>query len=106
MIRVMKSEEPTRFIVTVDGDLSGDHIAVVEFCCQEAESSGKPVELVLRDVTIVDHVGRSLLGRLAAKGVRLIADGVYTSYLVESLASAGSGRSEPSLAKRFQRGRR
>ena len=106
MIRVIKSEEPTRSIVTVDGDLSGDHIAVVEHCCQEAESNGKPVELVLRDVTTVDQVGRSLLSRLAAKGIRLIAGGVYTSYLVESLTANGPVRPASSPQNRVQRGRR
>ena len=106
MIRVIKSEEPTRSIVTVDGHLSGDHIAVVEHCCHQAESNGKAVELVLRDVTIVDQVGCSLLSRLAARGVRLIAGGVYTSYLVESLHANGSARSDSSPPKRAQRGRR
>jgi hypothetical protein len=87
MIRVTKTEEQSHTIVTIDGQLSNGSIAVVEACCNQAKSNGKPVELFLRDVTTVDQSGQILLSRLAAKGVRLVARGVYTSYLVQSLTS-------------------
>jgi len=101
MIRVTKNEEQSRSIVTVDGDLSGEHIAVVETCCNQARSGGKPVWLFLRDCTTVDQVGRMLLGRLAAKGVRLLASGVYTSYLVQALNRVETApRNSPVRAER------
>jgi hypothetical protein len=87
MIRVTKTEQQARTIVTIDGQLSGDSIAVVEACCNQAESNGKLIELFLRDITTVDQAGQMLLSRLAAKGVRMVARGVYTSYLVQSLTS-------------------
>jgi ABC-type transporter Mla MlaB component len=91
MIRVTKIEQRSSTTLTVDGQLSSDAIGIVENCCSQAESGGKPVKLYLRDVTYVDQAGRSLLTRLAAKGVRLAANGVYTSYLVNALARfAGS----------------
>ena len=67
MIRVTKTEEQSRTIITIDGQLSGDSVAVVEACCKQAQPNGKPVELFLRDVTTVDQTGQILLGRLAAK---------------------------------------
>jgi len=88
MIRVTKTEEQSGTIVTVDGQLSSDSIAVVETCCNQAKSNGKPVQLFLRDVATVDRAGQVLLSRLASKGIRLVAKGVYTSYLVQSLTSA------------------
>jgi hypothetical protein len=87
MIHVKKTETRSRTVVTVDGQLAGDSIAVVETCCKEAESDGKPIQLFLRDVTTVDHTGRMLLTRLAAKNIRLVASGVYTSYLVQALTA-------------------
>jgi hypothetical protein len=87
MIRVTKAEELSRTVVTVDGQLSGDTIAIVETCCNQAKSNGMPVELFLRDVTIVDPAGRTLLSRLATQGVRLAGTGVYTSYLVQSVTA-------------------
>lgn len=91
MFRVSKAEERSRTIITLDGQLSGDYIEVVETCCDQAISTGKPVHLLLRDVSTVDQAGRALLGRLAAKGVCLLANGVYTSYLVQALTPTKDG---------------
>ena len=89
MFRVSKAEERLSTIVTIDGELSGDRIEVVETSCDQALSTGKPVHLFLRDVSTVDQAGRALLCRLAAKGVHLLASGVYTSYLVRALNPSG-----------------
>jgi ABC-type transporter Mla MlaB component len=93
MFRVTKAEEESATVLTVDGQLSGDSVAVVETCCEQAMTSGKPVDLFLRDVSTVDPAGYALLSRLAARGVRLHARGVYTSYLVRMLKQ-GSGEPE------------
>jgi hypothetical protein len=90
MFRASKAEEGSRTVITIDGQLSGDSIEVVGNCCDEAVSTGKRVQLFLRDVSAVDQAGRDLLCRLAAKGVRVIASGVYTSYLVRALLPAGA----------------
>jgi hypothetical protein len=91
MFRVSRTEEGSRTVVTIDGQLSGDSIALLETCCNQAILTGKRVQLFLRDVSTVDQGGRALLHRLAAKGVRLLASGVYTSYLVRTLNPAGTG---------------
>jgi hypothetical protein len=88
MIRVTTTEDRSRTIITIDGELSSESVAIVETCCGQAEANGKPVKLFLRDVATVDKAGQTLLGRLAAKGVHLAARGVYTTYLIQSLASA------------------
>lgn len=87
MIRVTKLEKRSRTIVTIDGQLSNDSIAIVETCCSEALSNGKPVDLYLRNISVVEPAGRSLLMRLADEGVHLVAEGVYLSFLIEELAS-------------------
>jgi ABC-type transporter Mla MlaB component len=85
MFRVTKAEQGSHTTITIDGELSGDHIELVTVCCQQAISAGKPVDLFLRDVSAVDPAGHALLRRLVAKGVRLIGSGVYTAYLVRAL---------------------
>ncbi len=95
MIRVTRTEEQSRTVITVDGELSGDSVAVVDTCCKQATPRGQPVHLHLRDVTTVDRAGQTLLRGLTAKGVTLLADGVYTSYLVQALCSdKAAARSE------------
>lgn len=108
MIRVTKTEERLQSIITIDGDLSGEHVAVVETSCSQAESGGKPVQLHLRDVTTVDQAGRLLLGRLAERGVRLTGSGVYTSYLVQAVTPAKErdGPPTPSPKRRADSGKR
>ena len=84
MFRITTVEEQSHTLITIDGQLSGDSVEVVETCCAQARSNGKPVHLFLHDVSTVDEAGLSLLRRLAAKGVLLFANGVYTSYLVRN----------------------
>src|SRR4030081_286436 len=82
MIRVTKSEERERTIITLEGQLSADYIEAVEICCSQALSRRKPVDVFLHNVLTIDESGRALLTRLAAKGIRLLASGIYTSYIV------------------------
>ena len=86
MIRVTQTDKESCTVVTVDGHLSGDGVPAVENCCSQAQSGGKPVHLFLRDVATVDSAGKLLLHRLAARGVQLLASGVYTSYLVQAVS--------------------
>jgi hypothetical protein len=73
----------------VDGELSGDCLEPVETSCIQAISEGKPVHLYLRSVSAIDERGRALLRDLAAKGVGLRASGLYNSYIVGEIHSAG-----------------
>ncbi len=103
MIRVTKTEEQSLTTVTIDGQLATDSIAIVETCCNQAKSNGNPVQLFLRDISAVDQAGEMLLRRLAGKGIRLAARGVYTSYLVQSLTSASNEKDRPALPRNGER---
>ena len=100
MIRITKTEEPAGTTITIDGQLSVETIALIETCCTQAKTNGQPVQLFLRDVTTVDQAGQMLLTRLAAKGIRVVARGVYTSYLVQSLTSGNGVPARPPVADR------
>ena len=106
MIRVTKSEERERTIITLEGQLSADYIEAVEICCNQAVSKGKPVDVFLHDVLTIDESGRALLARLAAQGIRLLATGIYTSYTARSLMPVGiRGPVSPSAAAGARRAR-
>ncbi len=85
MIRIMTADEPALTMLTVDGQLAGDNIQAVETSCDQARSTGKPIWLFLRDVSVIGDDGQALLRRLATKGVHLKASGIYTSYIVQSI---------------------
>ncbi len=86
MIRILTADERNGTTITVDGQLVNDSIAAVEMCSDQAMSQGRPVHLFLRDVSHIDEHGRSLLSRLAGKGVQLRASGVYSSYIVAEIS--------------------
>ena len=87
MIRVTKTEQRSRTVVTIDGQLLDDSITVVETCCSQAEANRTPIYLFLRDVTTLDQAGTIPLRRLAGKGVHLLASGLYTSHIVQTLGA-------------------
>lgn len=92
MVRIMTADELTSTTLTVDGTLSGEGIAPVQTSCIQALAKGKPVRLYLRDVSAIDERGRTMLRHLAAEGVDLTANGVYSSYIVDEIQSAGLGK--------------
>jgi hypothetical protein len=83
VIRIMTSDESALTTITVDGRLSDDCIETLEMCCNRAACKGKPVRLLLRDVSAIGHDGLALLRHLASKDVDVKASGIYNSYLVE-----------------------
>jgi hypothetical protein len=85
MIRILTADEPNAITITVDGQLVDDTVDAVEACSHQAMGQGRPVHLFLRDVSHIDEHGRSLLSRLAGKGVQLTASGVYSSYIVAEI---------------------
>lgn len=89
MIRIMMADEPESITITIDGKLFDEGVEPVETSCIQALSEGKPVRLFLRDVSAIDERGRSMLRRLAAKGINLSAKGIYSAYLVREIQTAG-----------------
>ena len=89
MLRIMTVDELTSTAITVDGTLSGEGIEPVQTCCIQALSKGKPVRLHLRDVSAIDERGRTMLRHLAAEGVDLTANGIYSSYIVDDIQIRG-----------------
>ena len=93
MIRIFTADEPKAITITVDGLLVDGCVEAVETCSHQALGQGRPVNLYLRDVSHIDDLGRSLLSRLASKGVRLSASGVYSSWIVAEITREQSKRS-------------
>lgn len=86
MIRIFTADERGAITITVDGQLVDDCVEAVEACSHRALGQRRPVHLYLRDVSHIDERGRSLLSRLASKGVQLSASGVYSSWIVSEIS--------------------
>jgi len=85
VFRLDKELGERRTCLTFDGEISTECIESIERCCEEALKDGKPVDLILRDIMGVDEAGEALLRRLAKRGICLLANGVYVSYLLDNI---------------------
>ena len=92
MIRIQAADNLGGIKIAIDGQLAGEYVAEVETSIREAIAQQQHVHLFLRDVSIIDETGLSLLSRLAAQGVELSAAGLYSSYVVAQIQLAPSSR--------------
>lgn len=90
MIRIMTATKCNRTTITVDGHVIAEYVETIDTVVRQAIGRGGLVHLFLRDVSAIDGSGRALLSRLAAKGVKLSAKGVYCSYVVAEIARSAS----------------
>lgn len=86
MIRIFTDNEPKAITLTVDGQLLDDCVETVENHTDHALAKGRPVHLFLRDVSHIGERGRAMLSRLASRGVRLSASGIYSSFIVAEVS--------------------
>jgi hypothetical protein len=86
MIRITTARDSAGLTISVDGEVAGECVDVVETFVKQASGSGSPIRLYLRDVTAIDGRGRALLDRLAAQGIRMCAEGVYWSWVVAEIS--------------------
>jgi hypothetical protein len=88
-------------LITIDGRLSSKYVESVDNCCDQALRSGKPVHLLLRDVSFIDEAGRRLLSRAAARGICLRANGIYNQYLIRECLAGITGRKTKDARQAF-----
>jgi ABC-type transporter Mla MlaB component len=85
VFRLDQKSDDRRTCLSISGSLSAECVDLLENCCDQALEERRAVELILKDVTTIDEAGQALLYRLARRGVSLVGNGVYHSYLVESI---------------------
>jgi ABC-type transporter Mla MlaB component len=90
MFRISRTDQETAITLTIDGELAKEHVAIAARCCDEILKSGRVVEVVLRDVDAVDESGRNWLAELTCRGVRVVGQNLYLSYIVSELKRPGA----------------
>ena len=88
MIRIQTANNPGGITIAIDGQLVGEYVEEVDTSIRKASEQSSNVHLFLRDVSHIDETGHSLLYRLAVQGVRLSADGLYSSYVINQIQRA------------------
>jgi len=86
MLRITVHEDGSQCRLELAGRLCGPWVGETERVWRSAPSSGKQIEVDMREVTGVDDAGRMLLAVMHQSGARLIAKGVWMTALLEEIA--------------------
>jgi len=82
-----------RTVITLEGELAGEYVAVVEAYVRNLLPGHVPLVLNLQNVGIIDQAGLNLLQLLADNGVQLQGAGVYTRFVLEWIKRQSPGAS-------------
>jgi len=92
MIRIETAAGPGGIRIAIDGQLIHEYVEEVEDLLRKATEQHQGVHLFLRNVSHIDEAAHSLLSRLAARGVKLSAAGLYSTYVVSQIQRALKSR--------------
>jgi hypothetical protein len=91
MLKITVDEHGTSLRLHLAGRLMGLWVVETESTWRSAASSGKPIEIDMRDVTCVDVAGRRLLQKMHQAGAQFIAEGLAMTALVEEITGKPVG---------------
>lgn len=84
----------------LSGQLSGAWVGELRNCWNHARSTNEAFEVLnLTQVTYIDEHGERLLAEMHEAGVRFVAAGVETKYLLEHLTPCNRGAGEDNTQK-------
>ena len=85
LFRLEKCQDQGKTVITLEGELAGEYVPVVEGYMKHLLGSPAPLVVRLRDVNFIDPAGIHLLKSFVDQGVTLLGSGVYTSFLLARL---------------------
>ena len=85
LFRLEKCQDKGKTVITLEGELAGEYVPVVEGYMKNLLSGPAPLVVRLRDVSFIDQAGFNLLKCFVDHGVVLQGSGVYTSFLLSRL---------------------
>jgi len=88
MCRISAENQADRFVLKLEGCLSGAWVAELETSWRAAAETpeGRPIWVDLTEVYSVDDAGRQLLSRMARHGVGFVAKGCFMPELVREIS--------------------
>jgi hypothetical protein len=85
MLRITVQEDGTAWRLHLAGRLAGAWVAEAENIWRSAPTSGRQVEIDMRELTGIDEAGRCLLQEMNQVGAHLVARGVEMEALVQEI---------------------
>jgi hypothetical protein len=85
MLKITKVECADRTGFELEGKLAGPWVEEMKKCWLEAAQAGRPVGVLLKQVTFIDSAGKTLLSEMCQAGVEIEGAGCMTSVTVEEI---------------------
>ena len=90
MLRITTREIAGNFGLFVEGRLCGACVSELEKCWREAIAGEAPLPALidLTDVSFIDAPAKRLLTQMHAHGIKLVANGLMSKFVVEEIERA------------------
>jgi hypothetical protein len=85
LFKLEKSQDKGKTVITVEGELAGEYVPVVEGYMKNLLAGPAPLVVRLLDINFIDQAGIDLLKCFVDRGVALQCSGVYTSFILSRL---------------------
>jgi hypothetical protein len=88
-ITVIETQTENRWVL--QGQLVGEWVCELRTCWKKEHRTESPQRCVvdLNDVTFIDKSGERLLRAMSKKGAELVASGIYTKHVLETVKAKG-----------------
>ena len=85
LFRLEKGQDQGKTVITLEGELAGEYVPVVEGYMKNLLGGPAPLVVRLRNVNFIDPAGIHLLKGFVDHGVSLQGSGIYTSFILARL---------------------
>ncbi len=85
MLRITTRDDGAYAVLELEGRLAGPWVDELKRCWQLSTRGGKPVRLMLKEVSFIDTEGKRTLVEMHRQGVELAAEGCMIKAMVDEI---------------------
>ena len=86
MLRITTRDDGVYTVLELEGRLAGPWVEELRRCWQHSTRGGKPIRVVLKEVSFIDTEGKVILAEMRREGVELAAEGCMIKAMIEEIA--------------------
>jgi anti-anti-sigma regulatory factor len=85
MLKITTIDYGERTVFELEGKLAGPWVEEMKECWRKAGEAGRPVGVLLKQVSFIDSAGKTLLAEMCRSGAEIEGAGCMTSVTVEEI---------------------
>ena len=88
MLKITIRDDGAYTVLELEGRLAGPWVEELKRCWRHSTNGGKPIRIVLKEVSFIDAEGKEILAEMHHEGVELAAEGCMIKAMVEEISRA------------------